>query len=380
MADITLGIDGRCFVGPQAGTTRYVRELGMALQTALGARRVFAYGPSVMQLPEGLGWQARAEQQPVWQRLPTTLWYRWRAGQLANQDGVAVFLAGANLLPMFQSSWQSNEAEPAQQAKRAVSVLVVHDLVAELFPQTLTWGHRLAHRLFLTSSIRCCDLLVVNSQGTAQRVQARYGRKPDVVLHPPIASHFQPQDREAIARVRQTYQLPVPYMLAVGTIEPRKNLTALIKACQQLVADGHDPGALVIVGSQGWLAQSTHAAIARAQAHGLSIRLLGHVPDADLPALYAGAQLFVLPSLYEGFGMPVAEALRCGTRVLASDTPETREAGGDQAFYCPPTAEGLSEGLLRALSAPEPSVQRSIHRDCWTHDLAGLVNLLEARV
>ena len=376
-----IGIDGRCFMGPQAGTARYVRELGMALQYALNPQAddkspsVSVYVPDATgaaDVPKG--WRLRTEPSRWWRRLPATLWYRWRAGRLASQDGVSVFLAGANFLPLFAPGKHPNSR------RRPVSLLVVHDLVAELFPETLTWTHRLAHQLFLKSSIKRCDVLVVNSHGTGKRVQERFGRQPDVVLHPRIDARFKPQSQAAIAKVRQSYQLPARYVLAVGTIEPRKNLPALIKAFEALVLEGHDLGALVLAGSQGWLAQASQAAIANAGAQGLKLRVLGYVPDDDLPALYAGAELFVLPSLYEGFGMPVAEALRCGTRVLASDTPETREAGGDQALYCRPTPEGLKSGILQALAMPNQPEFAADGQNQWNQGLTALVQLLRGRV
>lgn len=384
MANITLGIDGRCFVGPAAGTTHYVRELGLALQGGLNAPQVLVYGQASMKLPPSQGWHARTESHPVWRGLPATLWYRWRTGGLAAQDGVSVFLAGANFLPAFR--WQRSEA--VRNDKRMVSILVVHDVVAELFPRTLTWSHRLAHRLFLKSSINRCDLLVVNSHGTASRVQARFGRKPDLVVRPPIDRRFQPQDNAAIAKVQQEHQLPKRYILAVGTIEPRKNLGALIQACVKLTLEGHDLGALVIAGSQGWLTQATNAAVVNAQASGLDIRLLGQVLDTDLPALYAGAELFVLPSLYEGFGMSVAEALSCGTRVLATDMPETREAGGEHSLYCLPTVDGLRLGILQALAMPAAAssglsqadcVGRANWADVWACDVSKLVDLIRSQ-
>ena len=382
--DITIGIDGRCFLGPAAGTMRYARELSLGLQTALSAPQVLVYGPANMQLPHATGWAARTEPQPWWQQLPTILWYRWRAGQLAKRDNVGVFLAGANFLPAFGLHRRA-VSNPA----RLVSVLVVHDLVAELFPRTLTWTHRLAHQLFLKTSIMQCDLLVANSHGTAKRLFARYGRKPDFVLYPPIDSRFKPQSQASVAAVKQAYGLPRRYILTVGTIEPRKNLVSLIQAFAMLAKNGHQLGALVIVGSHGWLHGDTNVAVTTARRSGLDIRLLGRVPDADLPPLYAGSQLFVLPSLYEGFGMPVAEALACGARVLATDMPETREAGGNQAFYCAPTADGLCLGIARALSATtttstqEPfdsEMPYRSHNESWISEVERLADLVRAKI
>ena len=108
----------------------------------------------------------------------------------------------------------------------------------------------------------------------------------------------------------------------------------------------------MLVGAEGWGRDAVRDA---AQRHGaLPIRRPGYVDDGELPLLYAGADLFVFPSRYEGFGIPVLEARACGTRVVASDQPEIREAGGEGAVYVAPTVEGLTEGILRALKSPPP--------------------------
>jgi glycosyltransferase involved in cell wall biosynthesis len=294
-----------------------------------------------MALPEqAAGWRVHDTQASLSRRLPTTLSYMLRAGRLAQRDGVHVFLAGANFLPYGLDHCQS--------------VLVVHDLVADLFPQTLTRSHRWAHRLFLGSSIRRCGVLVANSAATSKRIFERYGRAADLVLTPPMASHFKPPSPKEIDRVRLAWSLPSRYVLAVGTMEPRKNLGTLALACAQLLEQGVDVGALVLVGSQGWCVKQTQAQLQQARTKGLSILTLGRVPDEDLPGLYAGSSLVVLPSLYEGFGMPIAEALRCSARVLATDMPETREAGGEHARYCAPTPEGLRQAIAEALLENEP--------------------------
>lgn len=371
MDKLSLATDGRCFVGPSAGTTRYVQTLIRDLQMVLPASVVRVYGTRDMVLSgESNGWQLSQLDTVMGVRWPATLAYMFRAGRLASQDKVDLFVAGANFLPFG--------------LKRCPSVLVVHDLVAELFGQTMTRSHRWAHRLFLGSSIRRCTWLVANSAATNQRIIERYGRAADLVLHPPLAGHFKPPQPADIDRVRRTYALPSHFVLTVGTLEPRKNLGTLALACADLHKANVDVGALVVAGSAGWCVQHTLAQFQQAQAQGLTIQTLGHVPDADLPALYAAAALLVVPSLYEGFGMPIAEALRCGGRVLATDMPETREAGGDMALYCPPTRQGLSQAIRQALTtsgtAPMTHAHPSIDDDRWQTGVTRLAQMIQGSV
>jgi glycosyltransferase involved in cell wall biosynthesis len=147
----------------------------------------------------------------------------------------------------------------------------------------------------------------------------------------------------------------LPYFLTVGTVEPRKNLPALVRAFLSLKRGGRlsPEYALVIVGGRGWRGRQLHTLLAESVTQG--VHWLGFIPDEDLAALYAGARAFVFPSLYEGFGIPVAEARACGARAVATDIPELREAGGSSGIYIEPTVVGIQEGMLRAVIASHES-------------------------
>lgn len=144
--------------------------------------------------------------------------------------------------------------------------------------------------------------------------------------------------------------------MAVGTLEPRKNLGSLITAFLDLLNSGQLINfTLLIAGQPGWRNASIHRQLAASSAK--NIRWLGYLADDDLVALYQGAAAFVMPSFYEGFGMPVLEARVAGTPVLASDIPELREAGGPDCVYVTPSKDGIKKGLLKILSIkkkPDP--------------------------
>jgi alpha-1,3-rhamnosyl/mannosyltransferase len=172
--------------------------------------------------------------------------------------------------------------------------------------------------------------------------------------------------------VQDRYSLRRPYVLAVGTLEPRKNLPALIEAFTGL-PDTHD---LVLVGARGWETGETQAAIAR---HPDRIKALGHVPDADLASLYAGAALFAYPSLYEGFGLPVLEAMAAGAPVLTSGISSLPEVAGEAAVLVDPrSADSIREGLRRGLSDPPPGGRERARTFSWARYAQQIVHACES--
>jgi glycosyltransferase involved in cell wall biosynthesis len=184
----------------------------------------------------------------------------------------------------------------------------------------------------------------------------RYGTEPDkiTVVYPGYdEATFQPvRDEEVIEAVKARYGIAGDYILFVGTLQPRKNLIRLVKAfadCRSPIADCR----LVIAGKKGWLYQEIFR---RVEELGLEKKVVftGYVPEGDLPALLSGAHLFVFPSLYEGFGLPVLEAMACGTPVVCSNASSLPEVAGDAALMVDPLdVEGLATAMERVLSDEE---------------------------
>jgi glycosyltransferase involved in cell wall biosynthesis len=217
------------------------------------------------------------------------------------------------------------------------TVLTVHDLIFHRHPQHHKrlnyWYLNLAMPLFC----RRASAIIAVSQATKDDLVRLYGLDPAKisVVHEAAARHFTPASPAEIASARSRYSLSERYVLHVGTIEPRKNLDRLLEAVQRLRADGEDVN-LVIVGSKGWLYQSFFQRLEEL-ALGNAVQLPGYVPDADLPAVYSGARLVAVPSLYEGFGLPVLEAMACAAPVVCSNSSSLPEVGGDAARYFEPT-------------------------------------------
>ncbi|MBU4606084.1 MAG: glycosyltransferase family 4 protein [Proteobacteria bacterium] len=159
-------------------------------------------------------------------------------------------------------------------------------------------------------------------------------------------------DPAPVRQVLARHGLGRPYLLFVGTLEPRKNLVRLLAAYERLVAGGQDEFDLVLAGGTGWKAGPIEEALSHSPVRE-RIRRLGYVPGPDLPALYQGAWALVYPSLYEGFGLPVLEALACGVPVVTSAAASLPEVGGDAALYLDPEdPEQLLDTLERITGQP----------------------------
>jgi glycosyltransferase involved in cell wall biosynthesis len=230
--------------------------------------------------------------------------------------------------------------------RRVPTVLTVHDLIYHLFPE----HHKPLNYLFLNRAmplfVQRAKAVIAVSESTRRDLIRYYGIPPDkiTVIYEAAAPHFRPAPPEAIATVRVRYGLPEDFVLAVGTIEPRKNLSRLLEALQRLRQKG-DNVRLVVVGSKGWLYEGFFRHLEELQL-GDAVLLPGYVPDVDLPAVYSAAKVYVLPSLYEGFGLEVLEAMACGTAVACSRTSSLPEVGGEAAHYFDPTdVEEMAEAI-----------------------------------
>lgn len=206
------------------------------------------------------------------------------------------------------------------------------------------------------------------------RIEHELGRPARVIL-PGLDDCFTPSGAAEIERVRARHQLHRPYILSVAAWDPRKNLLRLIQGFQLLKQQGQlEDCQLVLVGRSDRGGPEVRQLLQ--SPGGDDIRALGYVDQQDLQGLYTGAEVFAFPSLNEGYGMPVAEALACGTRVLATDLPALREAGGERCLYVEPTVEGIAGGLLRSLESPRPVADGPAHRT-WRESAAELADVLE---
>ena len=319
-----LGIDARAAAEVPAGRGRYVRELLAALDSLdddgssyrLYARR--EHGA----LGARMAWSTSTLRDPLW-HVQTAL----RASREC-----AAFLSTNSYL----TAWFT----------RVPTAVVVHDLVAfvEAVRDTAQASAARIERATIRPAVHRAKALICVSAATRRDLVERYPQAaPRAHVIPLAASPL-------FAAPTAPRALERPYVLAAGTLEPRKNLVRLIEAWAALpeaVRDGH---LLALVGPRGW---DLDATLAAASARPQDVRLLGFVDDAELAALYAGCACFVYPSLYEGFGLPVLEAMAAGAPVVTSTVSSLPEVAGDAALLVDPLdVRGLRDAIEALLTDP----------------------------
>ncbi len=216
------------------------------------------------------------------------------------------------------------------------------------YPRRTRWTIAIVQRL----AIRSADAFVAISAATARDFQHLYRLPAERITLTPLAADpaFRPQPPEQIETVRQRLALPARYVLYLGSNQPHKNLPALLAAWSILSAAAPRP-LLVIAGA--WDPHHPQA-LQQAERLGGTVRFLPNVAAADLPGLYSGAECFVFPSLYEGFGLPVLEAMACGTPVVCSNASSLPEVAGDAALLFDPTQpEAIAAAIARLLAEPD---------------------------
>ncbi|NTV65366.1 MAG: glycosyltransferase family 4 protein [Oscillochloris sp.] len=333
----TIGIDAsRVAVTRRTGTERYTYELIAALARVDRRTPYTLYTNGIPPALPPLGPNMALCSIPL-----RRLWTHARLGAELARRPPGVLFVPAHVVPVLRP--------PA-------SVVTIHDLGYLAFPQSHTARRRLELDLTTRWSLRAARLTIAISQATKDDLVRYYGADPARVrvVHHGLGTSFQPVENPLeIAAAQDRHGIAPRYLLYVGTVQPRKNLERLIGAFARVASLPALAGVqLVIAGVRGWLSEG----IARcAIVHGLADRVhfSGYLPDEDLPTLLSGALAFVFPSLYEGFGMPVLEAMACGTPVLTSSTSSLPEVAGDAALLVDPIdTDAIAAGLVRLVSDP----------------------------
>ena len=326
-----IGIDYTPAALQGAGIGRYTRGLVDAVVPLLDADdQVTLLLPGEDPRFARSAWPAnvRSRRLPLPDRYQTILWHRLRLPLYVElmTGALDIFHAPNFLLP------------PVRSAKK---LLTIHDLAFLVHPE---FAHPDLQRFLARTvprSIAAADHILADSEASKQDAM-RFFNVPDeriTVVGAGVEPRFSPAVQGAVepaklAGTREKYGLDWPFVFSISTLEPRKNFDGLIRAFAEARRKARFPHHLVIGGGKGWMYENIFAEVQRQNA-GDFVHFLGFVDDADLPALYNLADLFAFPSHYEGFGIPVLEALACGTAVLCTDTSSLPEIAGDAAHLVP---------------------------------------------
>ena len=322
--DVTVAQLGR------AGPHVYITELTRALGQLMGER----LRPIASRLAAPV--HARRSASDRLRTLGRDLWWHQVGVTLAaRRAGAALLHLPAGIGPVWS---------------RLPTVLTIHDLNVLRFPELFRPWFRHYARVVLPRAARAADAIITVSHASKADVVDGLGIPEERVTVVPngVDPAFAPlaPDGERAHEVRRRYGLQDNFVLTVGSVEPRKNLPRLLEAVSQLRTRS-DTADVVLVhaGPEGWLANGVSRTV---QAHGLSdaVRFLGYVPKRDLAALYGLARLTAYPSLYEGFGLPVAEAMACGCPVVTSNVSSLPEVAGDAGLLVDPgSVEEIAAGI-----------------------------------
>lgn len=235
--------------------------------------------------------------------------------------------------------------------KKYRAVVTIHDLSPLVFPKTFNWTIPIHHLLGLNMTLPVVNRIITDSKSTRKDVVTRFPVASDKirVIHLGVSDSFSKRQKSEVKAFRKKYRLDFPFILYLGTLEPRKNIVTLISAYASL--KNKISHKLVIGGAKGW--KFSHI-FKKVQESGLEqdIIFLGFVPDKDLALLYSSADLFVFPSLYEGFGLPPLEAMKCGCPVVVSNSSSLPEVVGDAALTVDPhDVSGLADAIYKILSS-----------------------------
>ncbi|HWG08562.1 MAG TPA: glycosyltransferase family 1 protein [Solirubrobacteraceae bacterium] len=322
---LTIGIDARAAAEVPAGRGRTVRELLLALAARDDPHRYVLYTRerwTDAELDDRFQWREIAARDPWWHML---------AARRANGECDVFLSTNSYLTPWFL---------------RIPTVPIVYDLAT--FDQSMRPNRRstVIERLTLGHAVRRSAALLAISQATTDALSARFptARDRTVVVHLGATPA-----RTGELSSQEAGELPPPgFVLAVGTLEPRKNLPRLVQAFRALPGELQDAHPLVVVGALGWETSETLRAL---RSLGPRARVLGHVSDAALAELYRRCAVFCYPSLGEGFGLPVLEAMSVGAPTVTSNLSSLPEVGGDAAEYVDPfDTSSIATGIERVLS------------------------------
>jgi glycosyltransferase involved in cell wall biosynthesis len=328
-----VGVDARLLSGSLTGIGRYTFELSKKIILNPGVKLSF-YTPTpvveeVIQSMKPCVFKSAS----CHNRLLKMMWSQTKLPHWATRDQVDLFWGSTHRLPRFLP-------------KSIARVVTIHDLVWKFAPQTMRPLSLWMEKRLMPEAIALADLVMADSQSTASGIAEVFPQFSDKVrvVHLGVSMPHDPSEF-ALSKLN----IIKPYFLFVGTIEPRKNLERLLTAFTLIPKPYRDQFSLVIAGGKGWGGVDLENLIRKHELND-SVKLLGYVSDHQLAVLYLNARFLAMPSLYEGFGLPLLEAMQYGVPVLTSNAGALAEVAGDGGINVDPySLESIAAGIHKML-------------------------------
>jgi glycosyltransferase involved in cell wall biosynthesis len=349
-----IGLDGQPLTRPKTGVGHYTLELALALAALRPEDSFELIAPDA--LPENI--IRETETSPnlrVVSVKANMLMRRW------STIGLPRYMRRARLDLFHGTNYQL----PLMNAKR--NVLTVHDLSTFTYPETHNARFARRERRRLPIMLRAASRIITPTEAIKDELTARFNLDPVRITVTPEAprDNFFPMKHEDTTEVRQRLGIESPFILFVGTIEPRKNLQTLLRAFEQISRMRNQRTQLVLAGGAGWLTDDFDRLV-RASDFRERILLTGYLMDEELRALYSSCKVFVYPSLYEGFGLPPLEAMACGAPVVASRIAAHEETLKDNArLFAPMDESALAKAIIDLLE--DESARESLAKAGFAH-------------
>ena len=366
-----IGVDARLLSRPLTGIGRYTLEMCRALSKE-GSVSLYLYSPAPIQPEIVINLGSANIRTGNWNNgLLRQLWTESYLPFWAKKDGVDVFWGPAHRLPHWL---------PRNMAR----VVTIHDLVWKYAGDTMRPLSRLLECYQMPAAVQAADAVVADSSATADAVKEEFCIDSNKLSVVPLGASL--AENAASFEMLQEQGINRPYFLFVGTLEPRKNLIRLLTAYSHLSDSIKDQATLVIAGGKGWGGIDINDTVADL---GLEkyVRILGYVDESALATLYANALFLAMPSLYEGFGLPLVEAMVHGTPVLTSNNSSMPEVAGNAGLLIDPLdiqsiKNGLDElitnhNLRRALAG---NARENVTRFNWDTAAKQLVSVFEKAI
>ena len=319
-----IGIDAYPLARDGAGISNYVFNIVKYLERIDTENEYYLYSCPGIRLPyvSNPRWHLRIKKGLI--NKSATLWMQTFAAYDFKKDKIDIF-------------WASEQIAPVNLPKRIKLVLTVHDLTWFYYPQTMKGYSLVFHRLFFEKSIEKADMILAVSKTTADNLKRNFDSvnfEKIKVIYEGLDDDFKPLvHQKAFINICKKFNIFKKYILCVGTVEPRKNIETLIKAYSLLGDNIKKEYQVLIVGKIGWCNSRLFKLYKQSRLDENHVKFLGYVLKEDLLNLYCGASLFVFPSLYEGFGLPLLEAMACGVPIVCSDIEVFREIADKGALF-----------------------------------------------